>query len=267
MEIAMKKLVIWTKKCQTVLWILLILCVWEMSSRLGFVNTYLLPPFSEVAVRMKEELISGTLGIQILNSLLLVLEGFGISFLIALVISALCIYSRIAESFFHAVCTLMNPLPGMAVLPLIMMWFGVGNGAMIVLIVHGVLWPLVTNLIMGYKSVPQIYKDWGKNIGLSSVRMLTDIYLGAVISYLIAGLRVGWGRAWRALISAEMVFGMVGSLGGVGYYIYQNRAYANTTNVMVGIVVIVIIGVLVEQVVFRMIERNTVEKWGSTSRE
>lgn len=257
----MKQIVVFIKKIQTVLWIVLLLGLWELASQMGWVNIYLLPPFSEVAVQMKNELLAGTLGVQVLNSLVLVLEGFGISFLLALIMSTLCIYSRIMESLFHAICTLMNPLPGIAILPLIMMWFGVGNRAMLILIVHGVLWPLVTNLITGFKSIPDIYKEWGRNIGLSSFRMLTDIYVGAVISYIISGLRVGWGRAWRALISAEMVFGMIGSLGGVGYYIYQNRAYANTTNVMVGVLIIVIIGVMVEQVVFRLIEKLTIERW------
>lgn len=259
----MKTLMQWIKKGQTLLWILLILAVWETASRAGMLNEYLLPSFSQVAGRLFSELTAGELGIQIANSLLLVAEGFVISFILALLMSALCICSKVAESFFRAVCTLMNPLPGIAILPLIMMWFGIGTGAMLVMVVHGVLWPLVTNLITGFQSVPQIYKDWGKNIGLSPFRMLTDIYAGAVISYIIAGLRVGWGRAWRALISAEMVFGMVGSLGGVGYYIYQNRAYANATNVMAGVLVIVIIGVLVEQIIFRMVEKNTIEKWGN----
>lgn len=257
----MKRIVDFAKKIQTVLWIALLLGLWELASQMGWVNTYLLPPFSEVVVQLKNELLTGTLGVQVLNSLLLVLEGFVFSFLLALVISTLCICSRTIEGLFHAICTLMNPLPGIAILPLIMMWFGIGNKAMLILIVHGVLWPLVTNLITGFKSIPDIYKEWGRNIGLPPFRMLTDIYIGAVISYIISGLRVGWGRAWRALISAEMVFGMIGSLGGVGYYIYQNRAYANTTNVMVGVLIIVIIGVMVEQVVFRLIEKLTIERW------
>ena len=79
--------------------------------------------------------------------------------------------------------------------------------------------------------------------------------------YLVAGLRVGWGRAWRALIGAEMVFGMIGTVGGVGYYIYTNRAYANVTNVFSGVIVIIVIGILVEQA-FRLLEKNTTVKWG-----
>lgn len=250
------------KKFQTAIWILIFIILWEVLSRTGMVNTYLLPPFSKVASQFFVEILQGNLGFQILNSLLLVIEGFVISFILAIIISIACIYSKVIEGLFHSLCTIMNPLPGMAVLPLIMMWFGVNSLAMLMLIVHGVLWPLITNLTTGFRSIPVIYKEWGKNIGLNPIQMLKDIYIGAIMSYIIAGLRVGWGRAWRALISAEMVFGMIGKLGGVGYYIYQNRAYANSTNVMVGVVAIIIIGVFVEQVVFRFIEKHTIVKWG-----
>ena len=86
----------------------------------------------------------------------------------------------------------------------------------------------------------------------------------AVLPDLIVGLRVGWGRAWRALIGAEMIFGMIGALGGLGYYIYNARAYANITNVMSGIIVIVIIGVIFESVLFKQLEKRTIMKWGMT---
>ena len=83
-----------------------------------------------------------------------------------------------------------------------------------------------------------------------------------IFIWILTGLKIGWGRAWRALISAEMVFGMIGSLGGIGYYIYTNRAYGNMTKVMVGVISVVIIGVVVEHLFFGLIEKATVKKWG-----
>lgn len=254
-----------SKSKQTFLWTIAILCVWELVTRTGMVNTYILPPFSNVVRQAFTELFEGKLLFQISNSLYVVLIGFVISFAIAAVVTLGCSFSKTFESFFSALCTLFNPLPGMAVLPLIIMWFGVGNGAMLTLIVHGVLWPLVTNLLTGMRSVPRIYTDWGKNINMTPFQIFKDIYLFSVMPHIISGLRIGWGRAWRALISAEMVFGMIGSLGGVGYYIYTNRAYANTTNVMVGVLMIIVIGVTVESFLFRTIEKHTVEKWGMSN--
>ena len=247
---------------QPFIWTFLILCVWELASRSGLVNRYILPPFTKVLQATVRELVSGNLFAQIMNSLYIVLLGFLISFVLAVFVTLGCVYSKSFESFFMTLCTLLNPLPGMAILPLIMMWFGVGNGAMLALIVHGVLWPLVTNLLSGFRTVPKIYKEWAANINMTPFQVFKDIYAFAVMPYVISGLRIGWGRAWRALISAEMVFGMIGSLGGVGYYIYVNRAYANITNVMVGIFVIIIIGVFVEAFLFKMIEKHTVDKWG-----
>lgn len=252
-----------SKSKQTVIWTIAILCLWELVSRTGLVNTYILPPCSQIVRQAFVELFKGKLMFQILNSLYVVLIGFIISFVVAAVVTLGCSCSKVFESFFSTLCTLFNPLPGMAVLPLIIMWFGIGNGAMLMLIVHGVLWPLVTNLLAGIRTVPQIYKEWAKNINMTPFQIYKDIYVFSVMPYVLSGLRVGWGRAWRALISAEMVFGMIGSLGGVGYYIYTNRAYANTTNVMVGVLIIIVIGVTVESFLFRMIEKHTVDKWGS----
>lgn len=246
-----------------IFWIIAIILTWELSSRTGIVNSYILPPFSVVFMTLIKEVFTKQLGIQILNSLWIVLQGFIISFILGMIIAVLCTYSKVLESLFTTLCTVLNPLPGMALLPIIMMWFGIGNGAMLALIVHGVLWPLVTNLITGFKSVPTIYKEWARNIGLKPIIIIKDIYIYSVMPYFISGMRIGWGRAWRALISAEMVFGMIGSLGGVGYYIYVNRTYANTTNVLAGVLAIIIIGMIVEQFLFRILEKKTVEKWGN----
>lgn len=250
------------KKFQSIIWGIVFFAMWEIAARSGVVNNYILPPFSLVVNRMIEELLAGKLLIQIFNSLGIILIGFLISIAIALVISVLCIKSKISDSFFATLCTLMDPLPGMAILPLIMLWFGIGNGAMLALIVHGVVWPIVTNLLVGFRNVPVVYKEWAENIGMGSFRKFKDIYFFAVMPYMLSGLRIGWGRAWRALVSAEMVFGMIGSLGGIGYYIYVNRAYGNITNVLVGVLLIILIGVFVETVVFRNVERITVDKWG-----
>jgi NitT/TauT family transport system permease protein len=247
---------------QTMLWCLVIILLWEVAPRLNLVSEFILPPFSDVFITMVKELSQGKLGIQVFESLLLVLEGFILSFVLSVVLALLSVKFSFMESFCNAVCTIFTPLPGVAMLPLIMMWFGVNKGAMIALIIHSVLWPMLTNIVTGFRSVPEIYTDYARNIQLNSVQLLTQILLYSVMPYFISGLKIGWGRAWRALISSEMIFGMIGSLGGLGYYIYTNRAYANMTNVMAGVLIVIVIGILAESVLFNILERNTVKKWG-----
>ena len=252
------------KTIQAWLWLILLIAIWEAVSRLGLVNTYILPPFSKVAASMFRELFFGRLGIQILNSIRLILTGFLLSFAIVSVAMALCICFPPLNSLLGMLCTIMTPLPSVAITPLVIMWFGINTAAMMVLIVHGVLWALLRHLLDGLRSIPPTYREWGVNIGLSSWRMFKDIVVPAIMPEFLAGLRVGWGRAWRALISAEMVFGMIGAMGGLGYFIYISRAYANLTNVMAGVVVIIIIGILVESVIFGQVEKHTIRKWGMT---
>lgn len=261
----MNKSILKNKTVQSGLWFCVFLICWECASRFGLVNTYILPPFTEVASNLFHELFQGKLGIQVCNSLIVILRGFGLSFFLAIIITLLCVWIPPVESLLSMLCTVFNPLPSVAIMPLIIMWFGVNTTAMLVVIVHGVLWALVTNILNGFRSIPVLFKEWAKNIGLTPWQLFKDVLIYFVMPSLLAGVRIGWGRAWRALISAEMVFGMIGNLGGLGYYIYTNRAYANLTNVMSGVVVIIIIGILVESCLFSLIEKVTIRKWGMTS--
>ena len=250
---------------QTAAWVCVILAVWEAAPRLGLVSSFILPPFTKVVATMIREIATGNLGLQIGNSLLLVLEGFLISLVLAVVLSTLSVRFRVVESLCDALCVIFTPLPGVAMLPLIMMWFGVSSGAMLALIVHSVLWPILADLTTGFRSVPVIYRDYAKNIGMTSYQTVFYILIFSVMPYLLSGIKIGWGRSWRALISSEMIFGMIGSLGGLGYYIYTNRAYAKIECVMAGVLCVIVIGILAEVVLFRLVERNTNEKWGMTN--
>ncbi|MDR1688165.1 MAG: ABC transporter permease subunit [Clostridiales bacterium] len=252
------------KTFQSWIWLVVLLTIWEMASRLGLVNPFLLPPLSDVLVNLFKEITTGNLGPRIVNSVIIILQGMGVSFLLALAFTLLCVWLTPIESLFNMLSTVMSPLPSVAVMPLIIMWFGVNKTAMFAIIVHGVLWALTRHMLDGLRSIPSIYYEWGKNLCLPPWRMFTDIVFFAIMPELLSGIRVGWGRAWRAVISAEMVFGAIGSLGGVGYYIYLNRAYANITNVMTGVIVIALIGILIESFLFGQIEKRTVQKWGMT---
>ena len=118
------------------------------------------------------------------------------------------------------------------------------------------------SIMDGFSSVPNIYVESGRNIGLHGISLVTGVYLPAAFSSVLSGLRVGWARAWRGLLSVEMIFGTTGSGAGIGYYIFMRRTNFDIAGVFASLVVIVIIGVIIEYGVFRIIEKNTVRKWG-----
>lgn len=247
---------------QSVFWIILLIVIWELSSRLKLTNNFLLPPFSQVMAEFVQQMKDGQFILQIINSFFMILIGVIISLFISAVIVLLCTWSKVVNSFIKTLCTILTPLPGVAIMPILIMFFGIREISMIVLMIHSVIWPLIINTLSGIATVKKEYTYFGKNIELSNARIVKDIYLFALMPNIIAGARIGWGRAWRALISAEMVFGTIGKLGGIGYFIYTNRAFGNMTRVMVGVISVVIIGILIESVFFGIIEKLTVKKWG-----
>ena len=247
---------------QRIAWIICLICLWEVSSQTGLVNSFLLPPFSKVLTELVGELIKGQFAVQIVNSFALILFGFAISLFLSIVICLTCVCSKMANSLMDTLCTILTPLPGVAVMPIIIMIFGIDTQAMIVLLIHSVVWPLVIHMLGGMGVVPQIQVDYARNLGLSNREIMLEIYAPFMLPCLISGIKVGWSRSWRALISAEMVFGMIGDIGGIGYYIFTNRAYGNMTRVMAGILVIVVIGVFIETIVLERIQEKTVKKWG-----
>ncbi|MDR1560411.1 MAG: ABC transporter permease subunit, partial [Clostridiales bacterium] len=251
-------------KEKSIIWLAALIILWEVSARLGLTNTYILPPFSTVMPRLYRELVFGRLGLQTLSSIWLVSLGFLISFALAVVITALCAWLKPIEGLFNTLSNILNPLPAVAIMPLIIMWFGIELKAMCIIIIHGVLWTLVRHLLDGLRSVSAAQIEFGRNIGLSPRKMFTGITIYMLMPEFLAGLRTGWGRAWRAVISVEMVFGIIGAAGGLGYYIYMGRAYAKIADVLAGVIVIAAIGILAEFLVFSQIERVTTRKWGMT---
>ena len=247
---------------QSVLWVCLFILLWCVVSEAGLTNQYLFPPFPNVMREFAAQLTNGKFIEQIRNSFIMIIYGFSVSIIAATILVILCSCSKVINSMIRTISVIFTPLPGVAIMPLIIMIFGIQKKSMIVLMVHSVLWPLVINILGGIRTIPKVYTEFGDNLELSRFRMFCEIYLFSIMPHILSGLRIGWGRAWRALISAEMVFGMIGNLGGIGYFIYTNRAYGNMTRVMVGVLAVIVMGIFVESAFFGMIEKMTIKKWG-----
>ena len=157
---------------------------------------------------------------------------------------------------------MFNPLPAIALLPLALLWFGLGPASLIFVLVHSVLWPLALNTFAGFQGVPETLRMAGRNYGLRGLRLTLFILVPSALPAILSGLRVGWAFAWRTLIAAELFFGASSGQGGLGWYIFQNRNELYTDRVFAGLATVIVIGMLVENLVFDTIERVTVRRWG-----
>jgi NitT/TauT family transport system permease protein len=102
----------------------------------------------------------------------------------------------------------------------------------------------------------------GRNYGLKGWRYVAFILIPAAFPAILTGLKIGWAFAWRTLIAAELVFGVASGSGGLGWFIFENKNRLETASVFAGLGTVILIGLLVEGLVFRTIEKRTVRKWG-----
>ncbi len=235
--------------------------IWEGVARWQD-NTLLLPTFSETAKALVEDMWSGELPAKVGISLGILLQGYALGVLAAFLITTLAVSTQTGRDLLSSLTAMLNPLPAIALLPLALLWFGLGHNSLVFVLVHSVLWPLALNTYAGFLAVPETLRMAGRNYGLSGFRYVLQILIPAALPSILSGLKIGWAFAWRTLIAAELVFGASSGQGGLGWYIFQNRNELYTDRVFAGLAMVILIGLLVESLVFHSIERITVKRWG-----
>ena len=245
-----------------VLILVVLAIVWEVVGRWQD-NELLLPTFSATMAAMWTDLANGQLPARMVTSLSVLLQGYFLGVALAFFLTTFAISTRLGRDVLSTLTSMFNPLPAIALLPLALMWFGLGTASLLFVLVHSVMWPLALNTFSGFQSVPQTLRMAGQNYGLRGLPFVWAILIPAALPSIVSGLKVGWAFAWRTLIAAEMVFGASSGQGGLGWYIFQHRNELETAQVFAGLVMVVLLGLLVENLVFRTLERLTVRRWGT----
>jgi NitT/TauT family transport system permease protein len=244
--------------------LIIIAACWEAYAR-WLDNELLVPTFSATVRALVHGISSGVILTRAALSIKVLLMGFGTGVFIAAVLTFLAINTRLGNDFLETMTAMFNPLPAIALLPLALIWFGLGTGSLIFVLVHSVLWAVALNTHAGFRSVSTTHRMVGQNYGLRGIGFVAKILIPAAFPSILAGLKIGWAFAWRTLIAAELVFGTTSGQGGLGWYIFEAKNQLNIPEVFAGLLSIILIGLFIENVVFRSIEARTVRRWGMQS--
>ena len=239
----------------------LIALAWEVLARY-FDNDLLLPGAIQTARAFADGVASGELWGYVSVSLKILTQGFVLGVTGAFLLTWLAVSGKPGRELIDTLTSMFNPLPAIALLPLALLWFGLGTGSLLMVLVHSVVWPLTLNATAGFRSVPDTLRMAGRNYGLGGLRMVLQILVPAALPSILSGLKIGWAFAWRTLIAAELVFGSTSGQGGLGWYIFQSRNELFTDKVFAGLAAVILIGLAIEQLVFQTLERLTVRRWG-----
>jgi NitT/TauT family transport system permease protein len=235
--------------------------IWEAYARVVG-NPLIFPAFLEVVDALWDALVRGPLIDRTLTSIRVLLMGYVAGIVIAAVCTTLAVSTRLGADLLSTFTAMFNPLPAIALLPLALLWFGLGVNSLIFVIVHSVLWAVALNTHTGFMAVSETLRMAGQNYGLKGVRYVILILIPAAFPSIVAGLKIGWAFAWRTLIAAELVFGVSSRSGGLGWFIFEKRNELETASVFAGLTMVILIGLTVESVIFRTLENRTVRRWG-----
>ncbi|WP_296186200.1 ABC transporter permease [Pseudomonas sp. UBA1879] len=235
--------------------------IWEIAARIQG-NDLLLPSFIDTAKAFIDGVVTGELLAKVWISLTVLVKGYLIGIVLAFFMTTLAVSTQLGRDLLGTLTSMLNPLPAIALLPLSLLWFGLGENSLIFVLVHSVLWALALNTYAGFLGVSETQRMAGRNYGLKGIRFVWHILIPAALPSILAGLKIGWAFAWRTLIAAELVFGASSGKGGLGWYIFQNRNELYTDKVFAGLAAVIIIGLLVENLLFSNVERLTVKRWG-----
>jgi NitT/TauT family transport system permease protein len=244
--------------------LLLLAAAWQLYA-MYVDNVLLFPTLSETADALIDAIRSGGLLQRAWFSISLLLQGYAIGLLLAAIFTGAAVGTRIGQDLLETLTAMFNPLPAIALLPLSLLWFGLGNASLIFVLIHSVLWAVALNTHSGFKSVSTTMRMVGRNYGLTGISYICRILIPAAFPSILTGLKIGWAFAWRTLIAAELVFGVSSGSGGLGWYIYERKNQLEIPGVFAGLLSVILIGLLVENLIFRVIENRTVRKWGMQS--
>ncbi len=230
---------------------LVILIVWAMSATNGWVPTILLPAPWTVVESAGELITSGALWHHILVSASRTFTGFFFSVTLGFTLAFLFARNKKAHASGYLLIEALRVTPPLSVIPLLILWLGIGEGPKIGIVFLSSFFPVYLNTLSALRGVDPKLKEVAQVLGFDRMETLKNLTLPAAMPGILTGLRLGFGYSWRALVGAELV----ASSSGLGFMISEAGEFVQTDIVFVGIFTIAVLGIIADVILKRLVSR------------
>lgn len=230
---------------------LVALFLWWGGSALGLWNPFLLPSPAAVGRAAWRLSASGELFRHVGASALRIAWGFSLSCLTAFPLGVLLGLRPGLGRLFHPTLEFLRHVPPLALLPMLILWFGIGEASKTAVIVLATFFPVFLNTLDGVSRCDRKLIEVGRSLGLSEGERFRRILFPASLPSVLTGLRLGLGYSWRALIGAELI----AASSGLGYLIHDAQALSRSEVIVVAILAMGLLGALTDELFFRLARR------------
>ena len=185
------------------------------------------------------------------------MAGFGLAAILGIPLGLLAGSSTVVREFIQPVVKMFYPVPGIAWIPLAILWFGLGDKAVIFVVFATAVFPLYFNGEAGARQISPILLDAGRCFGAKGFSLFYRVTMPATVPFITTGLRIALGGAWRMIVAGEML----ASPEGIGYMLMEARFQFRALDLMAAMILISMVGYLTEFLIVRLVEKRTIEKW------
>jgi ABC-type nitrate/sulfonate/bicarbonate transport system permease component len=221
-----------------------VLLLWEIASRVSLWMQSYIPPVSQILSSLMALVITGDIAVHLLISLGRFVAGYVIAAVMAVTLGVILGYLRLLHSFLHTVIEFLRPMPSVAIIPVALLFLGIGDSMIIAVTVYASLWPILVNTIEGVRYVDPLLIDTGRTFGLGRWQILRRIILPAASPFIVTGLRISLAIALILVTTAEMIAGSQG----LGFFVLDEERSLRTANMYAGVFVVAVLGYLLNRI-------------------
>ncbi|MDE3100709.1 MAG: ABC transporter permease [Chloroflexota bacterium] len=224
--------------------------------------TWVLPSPVTVFGEFGRSIREGILPTYFEESMLHLVIAAAIGIIVGVVMGVLIGLNRWAARFFYPLLNFFQSLGGIALAPLMIIWFGFSTPALVIVVDYTVVFPMAFNTLTGVRTIPPVYVNAARTMGANRFEIVRDVLLPGALPNILLGIRLALAYGWRSLIAVEMLF----AIDGLGFMIFSAQQYLNTPQILLGMVVIGIVWLVISETIVRPIEDLTIGRWGMVHR-